>query len=339
MRLLFGLLAAALWLTASLAHANSAKPWRDGQDPEEAVEPLEGLVIEREVLTIDARPLVAEPRIEVTARYEVRNDGASLTTPLVFVSPGVAAGVVTLDGESVWSAPQSTDGMPEPWRGESKTPNPEGGEGIPFSQSSGALTFTATFEPGVHVLEVRYEFRPSEYYGRRLKDFQFAYNLAPARHWGGFGTLEVVVETPPMWDVVAEPELERVDGAWRATFEGVPTDSLGMTIVPRAPVRALIPAVLTVLGLLAVVMISVAMGRAVANRTAGWLLVPLLVLGGGIGMGTARAAGMGAFAAAVGASLVAPDTDYDDLLLAALFVVIGAVVAPIAFAIGKRRAR
>jgi hypothetical protein len=61
---------------------------------------------------------------------------------------------------------------------------------------------------------------------------QFAYILAPARAWAGFGGLDVTVHVPEEWTVVSTPGLQRDGGVLRGTFTDVPADAIALTLRP-----------------------------------------------------------------------------------------------------------
>jgi len=64
--------------------------------------------------------------------------------------------------------------------------------------------------------------------------WQFPYVLAPARDWGEFGRLDVVVHVPDGWQAQSTPPLERQQTTLRGSFMGLPADALLVTT--RAPV-------------------------------------------------------------------------------------------------------
>ena len=55
--------------------------------------------------------------------------------------------------------------------------------------------------------------------------WQFAYVLAPARAWGGFGGLDVEVLLPHGWRAAYTPDLLRNGDMLRRNFDVVPADA------------------------------------------------------------------------------------------------------------------
>jgi hypothetical protein len=93
-----------------------------------------------------------------------------------------------------------------------------------------------TIPVGESVLAVKYHAEPQQYrsggYTDNLNSFQFAYVLAPARAWDGFGGLSVSVRLPNCWQAASRPGLARVGDELRGSFESVPADALALTVAP-----------------------------------------------------------------------------------------------------------
>lgn len=88
--------------------------------------------------------------------------------------------------------------------------------------------------PGRHRLRASYSVTPTRYAGSPVKYWQFAYVLAPAREWAGFGGLDVTVSAPRGWTVVTEPKLVLEGGDLKGHFDRLPADALALTA--RSPV-------------------------------------------------------------------------------------------------------
>lgn len=294
---------------APAALANMAAPWTPGDPVGEPSGVFRQLAIEREALAFDLRPLAEGAAAHVSVGYRVRNEGAETTVDLLFVSPGIEEGTVTVDGAAVPAVPLAEPTLPPEWAPPSAAPAIGGGEHryTVVEPTGVALLFRARLGPGVHELLVAYEMRPSEYHGEEAyRDWQIGYVLAPARSWASFGTLELTVELPAGWEAETSLPTTRDGDRLRADFEGVPADTLAITV--RHPLDAAGPDgvgwAAVVAGCAATLLIGWWAGRTAARRrwTSGRAAVAVLALG--IVGGTAVAA----LAAAAMSSLVpAPD--------------------------------
>ena len=283
-----------LLLAPASARGNMAEPRETGPAfaGRVAGEPAGGLrsvLVERERLRIDLRPLAREDGLaEVEAVYRLRNDGPARDLELVFVADGLAAGEhgVWLDGRPVPAAPGPAGALPAGWRAPASTPAPEGGGALPYeTQGAGALRFRLALPPGRHEVRVRYPAAASAYAvaGELTAYRQLAYVLAPARDWGGFGGLDVRVELPRGWRAAARPALRRDGDALAGAWDRVPADALAVTVRPPDPARGLYwggYGLLALAGLCLLWRAGRPMGRALARRgrRSGWALLPALGL-------------------------------------------------------------
>jgi hypothetical protein len=205
-------------------------------------------------------PEIRNP-IVVSAVYSLTNRGPAREVGLVFASgaPSTAAFSVTLDGQPVAALPAADVTVPEAWQPPATTPGLEGSDlryleppvgltGVEgtvswghspqtFARSTTATyAFTVTIPAGESVLAVKYHAEPQQYrsggYTDNLNSFQFAYVLAPARAWDGFGGLDVTVRLPSCWQAASRPRLTRVGDELRGSFESVPADALALTVAP-----------------------------------------------------------------------------------------------------------
>jgi hypothetical protein len=113
--------------------------------------------------------------------------------------------------------------------------------------------------------------------GRPTVYRQFAYVLAPARTWAGFGGLDVVVHLPEGWHAACTPPLRRQGDTLTGSFSDLPADALALTL--QAPAGwAYQPLVSASLGLLILVGVGGpvfcwwagrAKGRSLARSTPG----------------------------------------------------------------------
>lgn len=216
--------------------ANVGRDWREGDPAGEPLGAVGRLAVEHELLTLDLRPLAAGEPARVAASYRLRNDGPPAELELVFVSPGVTAGTVTLNGAALPSTPLDRPMLPPAWQAPVELPGVDGGT-VRFEADAariGALAFRAELAPGAHVLTVACTVRPGEHHGRASpnRDYLVAYLLAPARDWGSFGELRLLVELPAGWAHAASLPLTRIGDRLVGDFAGLPADFLGVTVRP-----------------------------------------------------------------------------------------------------------
>ena len=222
--------------------ANAAPPYMPGEVVGEPNVGLANIRIEREVLTFDLRPLVDGQSVPVTATYELNNQGTAAAIDLVFVAASIddSASGVWLDGHPVPAErPDPGTGAPPAgeWDAPRDTPALDGGRPLYYeTRTPGSIFFTIDLPPGRHDMEVRYFAAPGAHQGDIARYWQLGYVLAPAREWGGFGSLEVAVQLPPNWSFAAEPALTRNGDSAHGSFAGIPADSIAMTAQMPIPV-------------------------------------------------------------------------------------------------------
>lgn len=258
------------FLAAARAEANAGPPYyTDGQL---AAEPsgLTGVAISHESLTIDMRRLPVYPEnmrgrtdslaihnpITVSVTYSITNSGPAREVALLFAAgaPDTAGFSVTLDGQSITAQPAISVTVPAEWLPPAKTPGLDGNDlnylGPPnvydngwahypetFARSlTATYAFTVTIPANESVMAVQYRAEPQLYlssgYSRALESYQFAYVLAPARAWDGFGGLDVTVHLPACWLAASRPELARSGDDLIGSFDAVPADALAFTVAP-----------------------------------------------------------------------------------------------------------
>lgn len=225
--------------------ANAAAPSRRGQTGAEPTG-LEQIFILRESLNIDLRRL-EEARsddgqlILVEAVYELENRGEERRLELVFAFGSAFKDFrVWLDDQPVGSRPVRLKEQPRSWDMPATTPWLDGRQ-LGYAGSSSASygghdsqSFNPVVPPGRHRLRAGYSVTPSRYASSPIWYWQFAYILAPAREWGGFGGLDVTVSAPRGWTVVTEPKLTPEGVDLKGRFDQLPADVL--TLTARAPV-------------------------------------------------------------------------------------------------------
>jgi hypothetical protein len=229
----------------SAALANAAAPSQGGSAGGEPTG-LEQVFILRESLNIDLRRLeTAEAHdgqlITVEAVYELENGGAERRLELVFAFGSAYKDFrVWLDDRPVGSQPVGLKDQPRSWDAPHTTPWLDGrrldyaGGSRSRQGTSESESFNPVVPPGRHRLRATYSVTPTRYAGSPVRYWQFAYVLAPAREWAGFGGLDVTVSAPKGWTVVTEPKLEVEGGDFKGHFDRLPADALALTA--RAPV-------------------------------------------------------------------------------------------------------
>ena len=262
--------AIALTIAAMLGHpvsvlGNLANRSTPGEVAGEPTGDVRDIAITHETLSFDLRPLPSRRRAIVTATYRVRNDGQPVDVALVFVSPGLGNGRVTVDGSVVPSTPTDAVSGPASWRPPTRVPRIGGGEAPFEARGASGYGFRAHLEGGEHELGVTYEVLAGEYHGNEpYHDFQVGYVLSPARSWKSFGRLDLSVDVPPGWEVATSLPLERQGDRLSSTFTGIPADAFSLTTRPAAPAESPLGTVLLVVGPLSLAIAGFAVGRRLA---------------------------------------------------------------------------
>lgn len=227
---------ALIVLLPSAALANMAPPVAPGDAVGEPAGELGQIHIVRETLEIDLRPLVDAAPVDVTATYQLRNEGDARFIELVFVAAGLGdeAHGVWLDGRPVAYQTEQVNAFEPPadipWRPPADTPGLAGGTISYSARYEGLLRFTLELPPGEHEIRVSYPAQATAFSGDSpARYWQLGYVLSPARQWASFGTLDVLVRIPDGWSFASSPSLERSGSEARGSFNGVPADSIGIT--------------------------------------------------------------------------------------------------------------
>jgi hypothetical protein len=270
----------ALVCAPAVARANMSAPWHEGELAAEPSGELAQLEVISEQLAIDLRSLADDAGgVPVSVRYEVRNRGDAVTRALVFVTPGIARGEVLLDGKPVPGAEARTETLPEVWR-DMRTPGIDGGD-LQYEVTAEArvLAFSLALAAGAqHVIEIRYGLVPGWYdTGDLYRSHQIAYLLAPARQWGGFGTLDVRVQLPEGWEAATQPALQREGDVLVGRFLGVPADMLAVTT--RHPAELTWGWLLVITGLVIGLVVGVTLVRRLGRLAVTWHLALALLAG------------------------------------------------------------
>ena len=164
-----------------------------------------------------------------------------------------------LDGQPIAAQPVMSVTLPAEWMPPATTPGLDGADLLyldPPSRLVAAVTavpwhhypssvarfltstyaFTVTIPTSESTLAVHYRAEPQQYqsggYFSDLNSYQFAYVLAPARAWDGFGGLDVTVRLPNCWRAASRPGLTRIGDELRGKFDAIPADALALTVAP-----------------------------------------------------------------------------------------------------------
>lgn len=290
----------AITLLVPKAIANITSPRTSGDLVGEPTGSLRSLTIIREMLSFDLRPLNKVGLAQIVATYEVRNQGQPTSVDLIFISPGIKAGSITVDGASVPSTAVKLLNLPPEWQPPKTVP---GIREAPFAQQpknkytvnntlASGLHFAATLPEGEHQLQVSYDMHPSTYDDALYRDYQIAYILAPARSWAAFKVLEVSVKLPAGWKIATSLPMKRTDDTLRAIFKDIPADSLAITTRPPLEPSTFGSLILlevggAIVGLMSSQWLAEVVGRMVSRL--GWgkrkvfvLAVGMMPLGGGL---------------------------------------------------------
>lgn len=230
----------------SATFANAAAPSQGGAAGAEPTG-LEQVFIVRESLNIDLRRLESADSHEgqlilVEAVYELENSGAERRLELVFAFGSAFKDFrVWLDDQPVGSQHVRLKEQPRSWDAPDTTPW-LGGRKLDYAGGSSSYyggrdsqSFNPVVPAGRHRLRVSYAVTPTRYAGSPVRFWQFAYVLAPAREWAGFGGLDVTVSAPRGWTVVTEPKLEAAGADLKGSFDRLPADALALTARPPVP--------------------------------------------------------------------------------------------------------
>jgi hypothetical protein len=210
---------------------------------------LKDVAITQELLTIDLRPLADAHPVRVEVTYDLCNAGPSKHLDLLFVSGevGVSDFEAHLGGQPLPTRPLPADEASRLWK---KAPPswrpPQEAPGIELEKTYYLLSTWATppelvafsldLPPGPSTLHVRYKARACGAGERPTVTWQFPYVLAPAREWGAFGWLDVVVQVPGGWEARSTPALGREGDTLRGGFNEVPADALLLATGAPVPV-------------------------------------------------------------------------------------------------------
>lgn len=325
---LVAIIVAAL-LVPVLLRANMADPVDPGDRVGEPAAALAGVVVERERLEMDLRPLERRESAVVEAVYRLRNDGPARELELVFVADALAdSGRVTLDGRPVPVAESRADtALPARWLAPRSTPGigrdaPLPYEAGAYGEAAGTLRFRLPLKPGRHTVAVRYRARATEHsHSSPVVNWQLGYVMAPARRWADFGGMDLRVRVPAGWSAAAEPALRREGDVLTGSWDALPADALALTVrapEPRSLGLWLGLAALAAAGVALCVWAGVRAGRTLARRGRGpgWAALPAaglaLVWATGVMLGiiaippaVAERAGLQAAAVGYGAVVVA----------------------------------
>lgn len=228
-----------LILDSGSAIANVGPPWTRGDLAAEPVG-IKDVEITHETLTIDLRPLARNEPVQVEAIYQLHNRGDRKKLDLLFASgsPTVTDFKVWLGETPVASQAVQDVPLPESWKTPKRTPGIQGQKDLEYVvHKAASIPFTVEIPAGPHALKVRYSTKAATHFvGSPTICHQFAYVLAPARSWSGFGGLDAMVFLPDGWDASCTPAMTREGDLLKGTFAELPADAIAITVqAPEGP--------------------------------------------------------------------------------------------------------
>jgi len=242
-RLLYVVTFLLVLLSLTIPQASNANmaapqpPWQEGELVGEPTGDFRNLGIVWEKLNFDLRPLNNLEESTVTAIYQIRNDGEEIPVELLFVSPGIKTGNVTIDGKKIAAETIKNPKLPSTWQPPSQVPTSGGGSIQYFvnKSSNSSLKFKPTIPQGEHQIQVKYVVEPSSYDTSTYKDYQIVYILAPAKNWAFFKRLDVEIKIPSNWKVATSLPMKPTGNILKATFDKIPADNLAISTRPHLP--------------------------------------------------------------------------------------------------------
>jgi hypothetical protein len=199
---------------------------------------LKDVVVQRETLTFDLRPLAeaSEARMEVV--YQFTHLGPENTFDLIIVNNcfqdrGL---VLKLDGQDVPCVRVDNPNLGPSWRPPMMTPGIDTDPlAFPYASQRG-WKGRVKLTLGEHRLEARYAAGAASHRGESpIRYWQLAYVLAPARERMNLAQLDVTVRLPEGWRHASDPDLKRQGDTLQGTFNQVPADFLAFTVQAPEP--------------------------------------------------------------------------------------------------------
>ena len=229
------LVAMGVLLLPDLVQANVGPPSSGGQVVAEPVG-IQQVEIRWEVLQIDLRPLADNELAIVVAEYQLENYGPDKTLNLLFASGSaeVSQLKVSLNETPIPSHPAPETPLPESWQPPKETPGLHGEPPVSYlgygSQPAVPYAMIVVIPEGSQKLRVQYRAEAAIHkFGQPTLYHQFAYILAPARAWSGFGGMDVTIQLPEGWNFACNLPLQRTGDVLAGSFSEVPADAIAMT--------------------------------------------------------------------------------------------------------------
>jgi hypothetical protein len=229
------LVAMGVLLLPDLVQANVGPPSSGGQVVAEPVG-IQEVEIRWEVLQIDLRPLADNELAIVVAEYQLENYGPEKTLNLLFASGSaeVSQLKVSLNETPIPSHPAPETPLPESWQPPKETPGLHGEPPVSYlgygSQPAVPYAMTVVIPEGSQKLRVQYRAEAAIHkFGQPTLYHQFAYILAPARAWSGFGGMDVKIQLPQDWIVSCNLPLQRTGDALAGRFSELPAEAIALT--------------------------------------------------------------------------------------------------------------
>jgi len=226
----------ALLFTPVAAWGNLGPPSSGGHVVAEPVG-IRDVEITSEELTIDLRSLTKNGPVQVEAVYHLDNHGNGKKLDLLFASgsAGMADFQVSLGDQPVKIRSAKDVPLPTSWQAPKRTPGLHGEKELEYlaygAKATAPVALTLDLPPGRHILKVRYTAEAATHlYGSPTVYRQFAYVLAPARSWSGFGGLAVNIHLPEGWHAACTPALSREGDTLKGNFPALPADAIALTL-------------------------------------------------------------------------------------------------------------
>ena len=192
--------------------------------------------------------------VTVSATYEIEHRGTETVSGSVrFIAAGTVGEQpheVRFDGERIeatvgqstvprnWELPERApgfDGDDYPmfgWHYEAGGPYPSADDYRNGTAEIETLDFDLEILPGEHTLAVTYRLAPTHIEQKPHQIAAIPYVLAPADEWGSFGGLDIEVRVPEGYRIASSLPLDDEQGVYVGSFDGLPADSLAVTVSP-----------------------------------------------------------------------------------------------------------
>lgn len=241
---LFSFIFFNVWIT----NANMCSPWLDGDSNSRPYSSRNIDIIHEK---IEAKAINIQ-KMEFHIFYLVRSDSSCKQIPLIFdtqTRPNYYQKTdssyffrVWVDGNEieVKEFPYIQQNTENTWTDSIIKVFP-GVEDIGLSELK---YFEIDLSKGEHVIEVKYIAKPSIYLGEPVRQFEFSYNLEPARYWRSFAGLDLTVDVSGIdadYSLIFQSNSNesmkdtviKIDSIWKQTFNSIPQNKFIITVNPH----------------------------------------------------------------------------------------------------------